>query len=166
MRRSRTLRGALAALAFAALAGCVQSGPPLGPTVMVPGARFNDVQGQADTVVRAFAAGPDGETREIGGAVCDVGTILYSARLVTPARLVVPSFGPQSPTIVVSCAAGEWRGAAEKEISVLWVRAPGDWGGPGPWGGFYGGGPWGWDSWGGRSSFPRFVYRDINVMMH
>lgn len=164
MPRSSVLRALVAAAGLAALAGCAQTGLPLGPTVMVPAGRFNDVQGQAETVVRAFVAGPQNEFREVGGAVCDVETILFSARLVTPARLVLPGFGPQSPTLSVSCAAGDLRGAAEQGIEVYWVNAPGAWPGPGPWGWPYGGGPWGWNAWGGPS-FPRFVYPDIDVLL-
>ena len=166
MPRNSAPAAALAAAAL--LAGCAQGGLPLGPAVAVPAARFAEVRGQADLVVRAAIPAGEREAREVGGAVCEVSTILFEAQLTTPARLVVPSFGPQSPTLVIDCRAGELRGRAERPVVTRWVNAPGAWPGPGPWGPGYGyggwggwGGPWGWSG----PSYPVFEYPDVTVML-
>ncbi len=128
------------------------------------------MQGQADVVVRTFVADAAGEAREVGGAGCEVTSILFSAQLQTPARLVFPSFGPQSPTLSVDCRAGELAGAAEQGVVSQWVRMPGAWPGPGPWPYGYGGwgGPWG-GPWGGRAgrgpAYVTFVYPDVDVRL-
>jgi hypothetical protein len=162
------MRSRLALAAALGLACCAgDGGLPLGPTVGVPAPAGAAVQGQADIVVRAFVADPEGAPREVGGAVCDVRSVLFEARLVTPARLVFPSYGPQSPTLAFDCRAGALAGEATRGVVTRWVRAPGAWPGPGPWGWPYGGawgGPWGWGGWGWDApSFPIFVYPDVDV---
>lgn len=161
MRRALALVGIVLLLA-----GCSQSGLPLGPTVAVPAGRFDVVQGQADLVVRTFVEDEAGVVREVGGADCAVASILFSARLTTPARFVFPSFGPQSPTLAFECRAGDLAGRAEQGVVSRWVRYPGAWPGPGPWPYGYGGwgGPWGWDGWGG-SSYVTFAYPDVAVWL-
>lgn len=159
---------AWAALALAvSLAGCAASGLPP-KTVAVPAQA--GAQGQAETVIRAFLPGPGDDRREVGGAECEVSTILFRTRVVTPARLVFPSYGAQSPTLVVACRAGDLSGQAEQEVLTRWVRPPGGgaWGGgwgPGPWGpgpwGWGGMGPWGWNG----PAYPTFVYPDVAVML-
>ncbi len=160
------MRNASALVATVLLvAGCAQGGLPLAPTVAVPAGRFDAVQGQADLVVRAFVEDPIGEPREVGGADCDVSSILFAARLTTPARFVFPSFGAQSPTLAFHCRAGALEGRAEQGVVSRWVRHPGAWPGPGPWGWPYGaGGPWGWDGWGGPS-YVTFDYPDVAVRL-
>ncbi len=167
MRRNSAAR-ALAALAAAALlAACAAPGLPLGPSVTVPASDFAAVQGQADVVVRAFVAGPEDARREVGGARCEVISILFAVPLTTPARLVFPGFGPQSPTLSVACRAGDLTGRAEQAVVTRWLRAPGAWPGPGPWGLPYGGGAsvwgggWGWNA----PAVAVFVYPDIDVSL-
>lgn len=159
---------ALAGLLLAgALAGCAASGLPA-TTVAVPAQP--GAQGQAETVIRAFLPGPGDDRREVGGAECEVSTILFRTRVVTPARLVFPSYGAQSPTLVIACRAGELSGQADQSVVTRWVRPPGGgaWGGgwgPGPWGpgpwGWGGMGPWGWNG----PSYPTFVYPDVAVIL-
>lgn len=160
-------RAIAAAVGLAVLTGCAERGLPLGPAVAVPAPP--GAQGQAQTVIRAFLPGPGEERREVAGAVCDVSTILFRARVVTPARVLFPSYGAQSPTLAVDCRAGGLAGAAEQPVVTRWVRPPGGgpWG-PGPWGGGPWGGPWGWDGgpWGWNGpSYPVFVYPDIAVTL-
>lgn len=159
---------ALPLAAGLALAGCAAGGLPLGPAVVVPAGPGVAAQGQADVVVRSFAATPDGERAEVGGAACEVDTILFRTRLRTPARVVFPSFGPQSPTLKVTCNANGWKGVAEQGVLVRWINAPGAWPGPygpGPWSwGGWGPGWGGWGAWGGPST-PTFVYPDIHVIL-
>ena len=107
-----------------ALAGCA-GGLPLGPDVVVSGAKYVAVQGEADLVVRTFLVDPAGQKREVAGATCAIDSSLYSARLTTPARLRVPNFGPQSPVLTLTCAAGELKGGGQVGIETFWRAAPG-----------------------------------------
>lgn len=159
-------RSAALAAATLALAGCASQGLPLRSTVGVPAQPGMAAQGQAEVIVRTFVSrGP--ETRaEVGGATCRVESILFKAELKTPGRLVFPGFGPQSPTLEVTCRAGELTGKATQGVVTRWVSAPGAWPGPGPWGpGPWG--PWGYGGWGGWSgpSYPSFVYPDVAVVL-
>lgn len=147
-----------------ALAGCA-SGLPLGPEVAVTGRQFTAAQGVADTVARTYMLDAAGQTVEVAGAVCTITTSLYEAKLTTPARLVVPNFGPQSPDLDVSCSALGKSGSARQPIRTHWQSAPGVPGvwGPGtvgPWGDPWGR-PWGWNA----PAYPVSLYPDIRVML-
>ncbi len=147
-----------------ALAGCA-GGLPLGPDVVVSGSKFVAVQGEADLVVRTVIIDAEGRKREVAGATCDVESSLYSARLTTPARLRLPNFGPQSPVLTLTCAAGDLKGAGQVGIETYWRSAPG------MYGGYYGPayGPWGWPGpgWGGfyGPSYPVSEYPDVHVIL-
>ena len=154
------MRGLVASLGLVLLAGCA-TGVPVERMAVVPGGRFAGVQGEAALTVRTFLDDGGGERREVVGATCDVVSSLYSTRLVTPSRLVVPNFGPQSPELGVSCRAGELTGAGRVRIITRWQEPPGFWGYPyGP--GF--GGPWGWWGWYGPG-YPVSDYPNLNVRM-
>ena len=129
----------LALLPTLLLAACA-GGVPVDHQVVVPGGRFQAVQGEAALLVRTFLE----DRSEVIGATCDVVSSLYAARVVTPSRLVVPNFGPQSPELTATCRAGELTGANTIGIFTRWQQVPGAWGYPGG----YPGGPWGW-GWGG-----------------
>jgi hypothetical protein len=145
-----------------ALAGCA-TGVPVERQVVVPGDRFAAVQGEASFVVRTFLAPEQGERREVVGARCAVASSLYSAEVVTPARLVVPNFGPQSPELDVRCTAGEWSGGGRARIVTRWNEPPGYWGPPGPWGPAWG---WGWGGWGWPGpAYPISDYPDLNILL-
>ena len=122
------------------------------------------MRGEADLVLRTFVAGPDGTRREVGGAACDVRSILFETHATTPARLALPIFGPQSPTLAVDCHAGRLTGIATVSIAVRWLGAPVALPGPGPWGRSYGAGPWGWSAWSGPA-YPVFFYPDVAVTL-
>jgi hypothetical protein len=98
--------------------------------------------------------------REVVGARCAVLSSLYTAELVTPSRLVVPNFGPQSPEISLNCAAGELSGSGTARIFTRWQGAPGY--GAYPWGGFYRPYAWGWYDGPG---YPVSDYPDLHVVM-
>jgi hypothetical protein len=148
-------------LAILGLAGCAGGVLPLNQTVMVPSDQYAGVIGEARTVVRTFTFADDGQRLEVGGATCDVTSILFAARLVTPAPLIVPNFGPQSPTLEFDCRAGELHGTAQQAIVTRWISDPSPWG-YGPWG--WGPG-WGWGGpWGG-GSYPIFDYPNVNVIL-
>lgn len=140
------------ALAPLLLVAACASGVPVQRQVVVAGDRFTAVQGEAAFLLRTFLPRESGGG-EVTGAVCQIVSSLYSAEAVTPARVVVPNFGPQSPELVATCRAGELAGTGGTRIVTRWQQPPGAWGYPGvgPWG--YrsamwgpGWGPgWGWD---------------------
>lgn len=153
-----------------AVAGCATSSRnvPVENRVVVSGAGFEAVQGEADMVVRTFIEDENAARHEVAGATCKVTSSLYNATLVTPARLVVPNFGPQSPELLFDCTAGQLRGQSVRDISTTWSYAPGDpypWGWPG--GGIYGatGGVAVGYGWGGRPAYPRSNYRNLNILL-
>jgi hypothetical protein len=145
-----------AALMLAACAG----GVPVERQTVVSGGRFDAVQGEAALVVRTFLPEVAGERREVVGARCAVLSSLYAAELVTPSRLVVPNFGPQSPELTVDCTAGELAGGGTARIVTRWREPPGYWGPP--WGGFYR--PYGL-GWYGGPGYPVSDYPDLFVVM-
>lgn len=158
--------------AAALISGCAtdRAALPVERRVVVPGAEFAAVRGEADLVVRTFVEDAAGARAEVGGATCGVTSSLYRATLTTPARLVVPNFGPQSPELLLDCRAGELRGTATRDISTTWRYAPGyPVGypyryGPYAWPGYQGGfgGPLGWYD---RPAYPRSDYRNVSVLL-
>ncbi len=156
----------LGILACVALAGCTTSGVPVSRQVVVSGGNFQAVQGEAQFFVRAFLPPEGDQRREVLGARCDVVSSLYAAEVVTPSRVVVPNFGPQSPEITVTCRADHASGSSHMRIITRWQPAPGFYGDPfwGPGWGPGWGGPWGpWGGWG--PSYPISSYPDIEVTL-
>jgi hypothetical protein len=149
-------------LAALLLAGCA-AGVPVERQVVVSGARFQDIQGEAAFFVRTFLPDQGGERREVVGATCAVTSSIYQTEIVTPVRLVVPNFGPQSPELSFACRAGELRGRGHARIVTRWSGPPPYWG-PGP---YYPG--WGWGGWGGWGwygpGWPVSDYPDVRVIM-
>jgi hypothetical protein len=151
------------------LAGCA-SGVPVERQVTVQGGHFQDVQGEAALLVRTFLPEQDGQRLEVVGARCDVVSSLYTTELVTPSRLVVPNFGPQSPELSFTCRAGERTGTAVVRIATYWRSPPGYWGAYPGWGypgyGGWGYGGWGYGGWGYGGGYPYSDYPDIRVILH
>ncbi len=154
-------------LPLALLLGACASGVPVERQVVVQGGRFDAVRGEAGLLVRTFVDEGD-QRREVIGADCDIVSSLYAARLVTPSRLVVPNFGPQSPQLTATCRTGNLNGSGTIGILTRWQQPPGYWGYPGglwrgpwgdPWG--WGGGPWGW----GGPGYPISEYPDLFVTL-
>ncbi|TPE49687.1 hypothetical protein [Amaricoccus solimangrovi] len=139
---------------------------PLGPDVVVGGQDFVAARGEADLVVRTHVVGSDGTKREVAGATCALSSVLYSAKFTTPTRLRLPNFGPQSPDLMISCAAGVQKGSASVPIATYWRTAPGYFG-PGPWGpwgpGWYGPGWYGWGY--PEPTYPVWEYPDTSVAL-
>jgi hypothetical protein len=164
-------RSSLAAVALL-LAGCA-SGVPVERQTVVPGGRFSNVSGEARFIVRtALEDAAGGPRREVVGASCTALSSLFKAEFVSPSRLVVPNFGPQSPEITVSCSAGGLQGSATTKILTRWDGPPyypgwsPGWGpawapgwGPG-WGADWGAG-WGWPAPG----YPVSEYPDLLVTL-
>ena len=147
------------------LAGCA-SGVPVERDYVVPGAGFANVQGEARLVLRSFVEEADGR-HEVLGATCEVTSSLYAITVTTPARLVLPNFGPQSPELAIACRAGELAGSARRGIVTTWQYPPG--GGRG-WGPGWGPGPWwgmpGWrDDWWGGPAIPVSRYPNVGVVL-
>ncbi len=160
------MRPLRAAVLLAVLAGCA-SGVPVERVVVVDGSRFDAVQGEAGLTVRTFLPA-DGDMRaEVIGAKCVVRTSLYTAELVTPSRLRLPGFGPQSPELEITCTADGFSGGETVGIETNWRYPPGYWPYPGmygPYGWGYGGGAaFGWGYGGG--AVPVFYYPDAHVML-
>jgi hypothetical protein len=163
------MRGLVGVLLALALAGCAYQGLPLRPAVSVPPDTPVGVQGEARLVVRTFTRDAEGTLLEVGGARCQISSLLFQTDLVTPAPLIVPNFGPQSPTLEFDCRAGELTGQDRQRIVTRWIQQPGagawGWGGPwGPWGDPWGGpwgGPWGWPG----PAYAVFEYPDVAVLL-
>jgi hypothetical protein len=145
------------------LAGCA-TGVPVERNYVVSGQGFANVQGEARLVVRTFVEEADG-AHEVLGATCRVTSSLYETTVVTPARLVVPNFGPQSPELFFDCRAGERAGGGRRTIVTTWQYPP-SYGPPGiyPWGGFYGGAVWGGGLWSGPA-YPVSRYPNVSVLL-
>jgi hypothetical protein len=146
------------------LAGCA-SGVPVERQVVVPGDRFDSVRGEAALFVRTYVEAA-GERRELAGARCDVVTSLYRTELVSPSRLVVPNFGPQSPELGITCRAGERSGSETVRILTRWNEPPRYWGyPPGYWGwpGVFPPGPFDWGWYG--PGYPVSDYPNARVLL-
>ncbi len=143
-------------------------GVPVQQEVIVPGGGFAGVQGEARLTVRTYVEDAAGERNEVLGAQCDVITSLYTARLVTPARLVVPNFGPQSPELRFDCRAAELSGMSRRSVTTTWQYPPGYMATPYPlvYGGYGGAGVFGWGGagWYGPS-YPVSRYPDVFVRL-
>ncbi len=98
-------------------------------------------------MVRAFVVDAAGRRREVIAAQCDVSSELYSARLATPARLVVPNLGSRSPPLAFECRASGLRGEAESAVATHWRAHP------------FGYGAYGWEG----PSHPVSDYPDVAV---
>lgn len=165
-RVTALLRG----LALVGLLGGCAGGLPLGPDVVVGGQNFPAARGEADLVVRTHTIGTDGAEREVGGATCALRSVLFTARFTTPARLRMPNFGPQSPDLMIDCAAGRLSGGVTAPIHT-YLRSPPGYAGPwGPYGpgwlgpGYYGRG-W-WDPWYyPEPSYPVWEYPNVSVRL-
>ena len=129
------------------LAGCVGAAP-MERQVVVSEPGFPTVS-EADLGVRAFAVDAAGRRREVVGAHCDVSSELYSTRLTTPARLVVPNLGSRSPMLRFDCRADGLRGEAESAITTRWRTHP------------FGYQAYGWEG----PSYPVSAYPDVSVLL-
>lgn len=105
-------------------------------TLIVPAGR-----GDVGFAVRSFTAGPDGDLGEVAGVTCEFAGGGLAARVVTPARLVLPDLGFDAPTLSATCASATSRGAAVVPPVFAWANGGGNpvqravWGGGGAPGG-------------------------------
>ncbi len=75
-------------------------------SVAKAGAQPPLAQGEARLIVRTFAA----EGPEVRGAECLVDAPWFQARATSPAEVLMPAYGGQSPTLSVTCEANGARG--------------------------------------------------------
>ena len=59
-------------------------------------------RGQETVAIRAWGKGENGNT-ELRGVPCSLDSGVYTAKFMTPANLVVPDYGPNSPALFVRC---------------------------------------------------------------
>lgn len=60
-------------------------------------------RGQDTVQVRSFGTGEGGGRTELSGVPCELDSGLYTARFATPANIVVPDYGVNSPALFVRC---------------------------------------------------------------
>lgn len=60
-------------------------------------------RGQETVPVRTFGVASDDTRKELSGVPCTLDAGVYSASFNTPANLIVPDYGPNSPAIFVRC---------------------------------------------------------------
>lgn len=67
-------------------------------------------RGQTTVEVRSFTQGNGPGRTEVAGAICQITGTEYSATVQTPATLIVPDYGPNSPAIFARCTRGQLTG--------------------------------------------------------
>lgn len=103
------------------VAGCTQitvDTPPVNITPKVkadavgldvyarPRSRGNPVprfRGQETVTVRSTGRTSGGGSGEIGGVPCTLDSGVYTAAFTTPANVIVPDYGPNSPALFIRC---------------------------------------------------------------
>ncbi len=60
-------------------------------------------RGQETLAVRSSGVGSDGQRKELSGVQCLLDAGVYTATFTTPANVIVPDYGPNSPAIFVRC---------------------------------------------------------------
>ena len=121
---------AFAVLGVIGLAGCVAPGsaPPGVQTVRaerVSAAQAPLASGETQVVVRTFAAGPSGQ--ELSGVPCVAESPFFRAEFTSPARVLLPDFGAQSPSVSVTCRSGTASGSAVAPPQAAWEGGLGGW---------------------------------------
>jgi len=113
----------LIALGFisGAILGCAQAEITRPPVSIVPNVQQNAVgidvyarqraagnpvpefRGQSTVQVRTSGQTDGGSFGELSGVECRVDSGIYKATVTTPANLIVPNYGPNSPALFVRC---------------------------------------------------------------
>jgi hypothetical protein len=134
------MRGVVFGLLGLALAGCAGGDVMgFGPGVTGGGGGLPAVRAEAapdlmtppgrrdlGLAIRTLVVQPDGTQAEVAGATCLVTAGPFSARLTSPARLVIPDLGPDAPDVRADCASGALVGAAMTPPAFLWAQSGGD----------------------------------------
>lgn len=69
-----------------------------------------EFRGQTTVEVRSYMSGGGPGQTEVAGAVCQIDGTAFNATVRTPAIIVVPDYGPHSPTLFASCKLGPLSG--------------------------------------------------------
>ena len=69
-------------------------------------------RGQETVAIRSSGIGADGARKELSGVPCTLDSGVYTAAFTTPANVVVPDYGPNSPAIFVRCTLEGQSGSA------------------------------------------------------
>ena len=159
--------GMLLVLAGCATPGAAPSGVPAVRAAPRDGADLPLARGETRLVVRTVSAAAP--TEEVAGASCRAESRYFVATFASPAVVLFPDYGPQAPTVSVTCRAGTLSGTAVSAPEAVWSRGAGGWpavgisvgtgssNGVGVGLGWYGGG-------GGVSTGEPFVrYPDVRV---
>lgn len=125
---------AVAALTLAACAGPAIETPPIAvtPTSQASalgldvygrdrqrGATVPRFRGQSTVEVRAFGKLEGQRYGELPGSTCNLDSGVYTASFQSPANIVVPNYGPNSPAIFVRCSAGNISGSTTARVQNL-----------------------------------------------
>lgn len=126
-------RTALIAVA-AAVIGCTQAEITQPPVLVVPNdrasaagldvyarqrSRGNPVpafRGQNTVQVRTWASVDGSGRSEVSGVGCTLDSGVYKAQFITPANVIVPNYGPNSPALFVRCVSGEQSGSETRSV--------------------------------------------------
>jgi hypothetical protein len=117
-------------MAAIGLGACVAPGaaPPGVGTVSATrtaGVQAPLASGETQIVVRAVPAGaPD---QELHGAQCVAESPWFRSEFASPARVLVPDYGTQSPPVTVTCRSGTATGSAVAQPQAAWSGGLGGW---------------------------------------
>ena len=117
-----------------ALLGCAQAEITQPPIIVTPNVASNAVgldvyarqrsrgnpvpafRGQNTVQVRTFGPLADGGRGEISGVQCQLDSGVYKAAFTTPANVVVPDYGPNSPALFVRCTTPSTSGSVTSSV--------------------------------------------------
>lgn len=69
-------------------------------------------RGQETFAVRSSGIADDGQRKELSGVPCTLDAGVYTASFVTPANIIVPDYGPNSPALFIRCASENQSGSS------------------------------------------------------
>lgn len=69
-------------------------------------------RGQETLPIRTSGIGSDGSRKELSGVACTLDAGVYTANFTTPANVIVPDYGPNSPAIFVRCTHEDQSGSS------------------------------------------------------
>lgn len=69
-------------------------------------------RGQETLAVRTSGIASDGQRKELSGVPCTLDSGVYTASFVTPANIIVPDYGPNSPAIFIRCIVEDQSGSS------------------------------------------------------
>jgi hypothetical protein len=73
-------------------------------------------RGQNTVQIRALDQSNGGGSSELVGVLCTLDSGIYKAQFTTPANLIVPDYGPNSPAIFVRCTTASTSGSVTSSV--------------------------------------------------